>query len=94
MLALEGFGRIEYISSAADVAYNDRDSITVFAGTSGPNDETRIGERYAGTASVGARVTVPMGSGQLRMADTNIFWKFILRAFRWKTGRAPSPNST
>jgi hypothetical protein len=61
---LAGFGRVEYISSAPDMAYNDFDSSNGVVFTQGPDDETRLGERYAYTASVGARVTVPMGGGQ------------------------------
>jgi len=67
LFKLAGFGRVEFISSAPDVAYNDLDVTTVLGPGSliqGPDDETRLGERYAYTASVGARVTVPMGSGQ------------------------------
>ena len=30
----------------------------------GPDGETKLGDRYAYTASVGARVTIPIGSGQ------------------------------
>jgi len=61
---LAGFGRVEYISSAPDMAYNDLDTRNGVVFSQGPDDETRIGERYAYTASVGARVTVPMGGGQ------------------------------
>jgi len=63
MFRLAGFGRVEYISSAPDVAYNDRSGANSTFPGQGPDDETRLGERYAYTASVGARVTVPMGSG-------------------------------
>lgn len=58
---LAGFGRVEYISSAPDMAYNDRDVFGVFVITQGSDDETRIGERYAYSLSAGARITVPMG---------------------------------
>ena len=62
MFKLAGFGRVEYISSAPDVAYNDQDiRLAPLVRIQGPEDETRLGERFAYTASVGARVTVPMG---------------------------------
>ncbi len=61
---LAGFGRVEYISSAPDVAYNDRDGGTGFGGLHGKDNGTRVGERFAYTASVGARVTVPMSLWQ------------------------------
>jgi len=61
---LAGFGRVEYISSAPDMAYNNTDISPAAVDPVGNRTETRIGERYAYTASVGARVTVPMGSGQ------------------------------
>jgi len=64
LFRLAGFGRVEYISSAPDVAYNDQDVVAGLTTTQGPEDETRLGERYAYTASAGARLTVPMGSGQ------------------------------
>ena len=67
LFKLAGFGRVEYISSAPDVAYNDRDAViggVIPINTQGADDETRLGERYAYTASVGARITVPMGGGQ------------------------------
>ena len=64
LFKLAGFGRVEYISSAPDVAYNDRDSSVRTSEAQGPDDETRLGERFAYTASAGARITVPMGSGQ------------------------------
>ena len=65
MFRLAGFGRVEYISSAPDVAYNDQD-LPVGAGGSaqGPDDETRLGERFAYSVSTGVRITVPMGGGQ------------------------------
>jgi len=61
LFKLAGFGRVEYISSAPDVAYNDLDTFNGTIVKQGPDDETRLGERYAYSASVGARVTVPMG---------------------------------
>jgi len=64
MFKLAGFGRVEYISSAPDMAYNDQDLFTGGVFLQGPHDETRIGERYAFSVSTGARITVPMGSGQ------------------------------
>ena len=65
MFKLAGFGRVEYISSAPDVGYNDLDVVAgVFTVVQGSEDETRIGERYAVAASVGARLIVPMGSAQ------------------------------
>jgi hypothetical protein len=62
LFKLAGFGRVEYISSAPDVAYNDLDiGFAGFISTRGADDETRIGERYAYSISTGARITVPMG---------------------------------
>jgi len=61
---LAGFGRVEYISSAPDVAYNDLDTGPGGPPAQGPDDETRLGERYAYTISTGARVIVPLGAGQ------------------------------
>jgi len=64
MFKLAGFGRVEYISSAPDVGYNDLDVVAGVAVLQGSEDETRIGERYAVAASAGVRLTVPMGSRQ------------------------------
>ena len=61
---LAGFGRLEYISSAPDMAYNDLDTLAGATAMLGPDDETRIGERSAYSVSTGARITVPMGGGQ------------------------------
>ena len=63
MFRLSGFGRVEYISSAPDIAYNDVDRNTAFPAIPalGPDDESRIGERYAYSISTGARLTVPLG---------------------------------
>ena len=63
-----GFGRIEYISSAPDVAYNDFDRSSPANPNQrlvvGPDDGTRLGERFATSVSTGARITVPLGSDQ------------------------------
>ena len=64
MFKLAGFGRVEYISSAPDVGYNDLDLAPGGGAIQGSEDETRIGERYAVAASAGVRLIVPMGSGQ------------------------------
>jgi len=64
MFKLAGFGRVEYISSAPDVGYNDLDLGPGAFVLQGSEDETRIGERYAVAASAGVRLSVPMGSGQ------------------------------
>ena len=62
---LAGFGRVEYISSVPDMAYNDLDLNNNPGGGfnvgRGPDDETRIGEDSAYAVSVGGRITVPMG---------------------------------
>ena len=63
LFRLAGFGRLEYISSAPDIAYNDLDTVAGAPMTSG-DDETRLGDRYAYSLSTGARITVPMGGGQ------------------------------
>lgn len=64
MFKLAGFGRVEYISSAPDVGYNELDIFAGGVAIQGPEEETRLGEGFAYTASVGGRVTVPLGSDQ------------------------------
>ena len=65
LFKLGAFGRVEYISSAPEVAYNDFErSGGTFEVFGGPHDGTTIGDRYAYSVSTGARLTVPMGSGQ------------------------------
>lgn len=64
LFKLAGFGRVEYISSAPDVAYNDVDRAALPpTNQTGPDNGTTLGERFAYTASAGARITVPL-SGQ------------------------------
>ena len=62
LVRLAGFGRVEYISSAPDMAYNDTDIEICCLAATGPDDRTRIGKRFAYSISTGARITVPMGS--------------------------------
>lgn len=57
------FGRVEFISSAPDVAYNDLDT-TAIGVFQGPDDETRLDDHFAYSFSVGVRLTVPFDLGQ------------------------------
>lgn len=65
LFRLGAFGRVEYISSAPEVAYNDVERMgTTFEAIGGPHDGTTVGDRYAYSVSTGARLTVPLGRGQ------------------------------
>ena len=61
LFKLAGFGRVEYISSAPDIGYNDKDVAPGVPGLRGGDDKTSIGDRFAYSISTGARITVPFG---------------------------------